>query len=413
MISADVRRPHHSARARSISSWWRCRPAAVDSTSRSAHAGWPERGGKRLPLPAACRYRDGVPSCAGRRSRRARSTGSNGRGARRTAIARAVQERAVGPVFDHLLGADVQRAGHHRRLHQAALTGPTAPAPRARTSNPNRACRPALGSHGPTAARRTVGEAGDPGHAGHLLHRHGEAGPVAPGPPRPNAGIRTITAAGRRAGRRPSRANPSPSPRAGVLHDDVALGDQPARQVPGLVGQSRVTLRLLVFVAWKYEDHSHHRGSVGGGGPSAGRRGARRRLDVDDVGTEHADRVRQERTGPERREVGDPHAVERQGRAALRRARGAGGGEAWSVRCPSAGAGRASPTPGSEDASGTAARLQPVGRRVGLEEAVLGEVVHRRDRRTVADLDGRHPQSAAARRSLPSAARRPMPGSPG
>ena len=113
---------------------------------------------------------------------------------------------------------------------------------------------------------------------------------------------------------------------------------------------SIVTSRLFVLVAWKYGERSHHCGTVRGwwfiSRAPSGRT-------VDSTWMTSApnmpERVGEERPGPERREVGDPQALERPGAGAAPPGAGDAGAVGRStalIAGPTAGAGRTSPTPG-------------------------------------------------------------------
>ena len=136
-------------------------------------------------------------------------------------------------MLDHLLGADVERAADHRHLDQPALAG-AAPALQ-RDEQPDEGVQAgARVARTEQCAGRMLRRTADPGHPGDLLHRHREPGAVAP---------RTAEAERRHAHHQrvgahgahvvPRQPEAVHHPRAVVLHDDVALGDQPARPERG------------------------------------------------------------------------------------------------------------------------------------------------------------------------------------
>ena len=183
------------------------------------------------------------------------------------------------------------------------------------TNSPIRACSPAPGSHGPNSAPGSC--SGKPvSHAMPDTCSIVMANPVRSrhGPVSPNAGIRTMIEprvdVADLVPRQPERLH---HPRAVVLDHHVALGDQPAGQVAagvaGHVDRDAALVRVRGVEVRRALPPLRHRARVVVHQPGAV--GAHGRLDVDDVGAEHAEHVGEERAGPERREVGDAHAVER------------------------------------------------------------------------------------------------------
>ena len=280
---------------------------------------------------------------------------------RRTTVPGPFEQGAVGGELNRLLGRNVECGIDHRRLHQAAFTGPLPVLEREQQAvqrvEPGVGVTDAVGLE-----REQVRMSGEPGETGGVLDDEGEGRQVAPRPVEPEPGhahhdeIGPHLAQGLEA-----ETQLVQHPRRVVLDHDVARGDDAPHQVEAarfaqvdgqalLVGVERGEDRAPLPVAvLGLGDPTDQPGPVGTGGG----------LQVDDLGAEERQRVTGQGPGPERRHVQDPESLEGQrSRRALRRtcATGCAGVAASSLpQLPQAGCRLRAPA-GSRPRAGRAAR---------------------------------------------------------
>ena len=233
------------------------------------------------------------------------------------AVAAPAQRHPEDLEFDWLDGGDVQHRFDHRQLDE--LARPVRRRSRSAASTANAACTPASGSQAPRGA--TGGPSGNPVTQARpaicsMVGR--ESDPLAPRtiqPERRHPGDDELgVQLEQHVGGEPEVVHHA---RREVLDHDVGLatsvGEQ--RDDPRGSSKSSVTERLLVFIGVEYPavlppvvDVVAHAARV----PNAV--GPLDRLHLDDVGAERGEQVGRGRPGPERGQVDDANALERQPR---------------------------------------------------------------------------------------------------
>ena len=186
---------HQAARRASRSSW-------ASAAGRGGERGIgrpPQVRAQRLPL-LVVRHREGHPRVVAGAAVDALRCGDL------TAVARPSGHHSVEIVLEHRLDRGVQRGLDHGRLDQEAPAGLVPLAEREQRGEDGvhageRVAAPRTSTGGPSGN-------GPPREAGDRLHGLREPGPIAHGPSRPKAGMRTRTTAGFTAWR---RSQPSPN----------------------------------------------------------------------------------------------------------------------------------------------------------------------------------------------------------
>ena len=227
---------------------------------------------------------------------------------------------AVRRPFDDELGGDVQGCFEHRRLDQSTLAG--AVTARQCHQRGERGVHAAVGvARAPLDPRLVVDVTGEPRETGDLFHGLREAGAIAPRAVEPERGHAHHHRA-RVGGVHdvPAEVELLEHARGEVLDHEIGACDQPQEEVaPGGAGEierdallvevgleeERAQLPPLRSVHERTPGHAH---AVDAGD----------RLDVDHVGAERREHAGGRGPGPPRGQVDDPHAVERQARAAGR-----------------------------------------------------------------------------------------------